>query len=279
VDRARGVDSLAPALDAAVDAVSLWSTDGRLLSANERSQRSMQALVGRVPDHIDDLRALLNAGDPARAAERQAAWDQAADGEATESLTVLPLPDGPRLVHVRNTPVRDASGAVSSVLVVSRDVTGLLDELRTFERRRRNGHAAQLREASSADQAGSRTPRPWVVVVESGQATPTLEAALVELGYGVIPAASAAEGLSTLETITPNLILLEAELPATDGAAFRRTQLRQRLAARVPVVVATERRGGLGPEWSELEVAAAVARPFALAELDAALRWALEPGG
>ena len=283
IDTARGeAGLLGSALDAAADAVSLWTADGRLLSANERSRRSMREMVGRVPERIDELRAVLNAADPVRAEKREAAWRLAVGGAATESLAVLPLPAGPRLVHVRNTPVRSASGAVSSVLVVSRDVTDLVDELRRLDprlnRRPANGHAPRILEARGQYDDGPRPARPWVVVVEGEQAKPTLEAALAELGYGVIPAGTAAEALRTLETVEPNLILLDAELSGVDGAAFRREQLRRRLATRVPVVVATGRRGGLGPEWADLAVAAAVSRPFDLPELAAAVRWALEPG-
>ena len=116
-----------------------------------------------------------------------------------------------------------------------------------------------------------------VLVVEDEDAVGQVVAdVLADEGYEVRRARNGREGLSLLREWRPQLVLLDLMMPEMDGWTFRAEQ--RRLGgevAAVPVVVlsgAREARARAG----ELEAVEAIAKPFDLDEVVAAVgRWAL----
>jgi CheY-like chemotaxis protein len=106
-----------------------------------------------------------------------------------------------------------------------------------------------------------------VLVVEDDDATRTaLALALVDESYSVRQAARADEALGILATWLPDLILLDIEMPGSDGWAFRRAQRSLPGAAGVPVVVVSASHRLIAPS-GDLAPAAVLPKPFRLDEL------------
>jgi CheY-like chemotaxis protein len=121
----------------------------------------------------------------------------------------------------------------------------------------------------------------WVLVVEDDGARRALLVDLLgELGYASLPVGCGERALKLLDLVVPHLILLDLRMPRMDGAAFRREQLRCRLAADVPVVAMTAAaEGGLPSDWPDPPPSAVLAKPFDLDDLDRVLRAATATGG
>jgi DNA-binding response OmpR family regulator len=108
---------------------------------------------------------------------------------------------------------------------------------------------------------------PRVLVLEDDDAIRTaLALALLDEGYSVRQAADADEALAVLAAWLPDLILLDIELPGSDGWVFRRAQRALPGAAGVPVVVVSASHRLIAPS-GELAPAAVFTKPFRLDEL------------
>lgn len=92
-----------------------------------------------------------------------------------------------------------------------------------------------------------------------------MEMALEEEGYQVTSVTSAIEALQSLREVQPELILLDAKMPAMNGQQFLAI-LRERDDVRVPVVLMTAAR--IQPhEVAELGAQGFLAKPFDLDDL------------
>jgi two-component system response regulator MtrA len=110
-----------------------------------------------------------------------------------------------------------------------------------------------------------------ILVVEDDPATATIvQHLLLREGYSVTTAASAAQFLAAFEAASPDLVLLDVNLPDCDGFALCR---RLREASDVPVIFLSARPGGPERVYG-LEVGGDdyLGRPFDPAELKARLR-------
>ena len=91
--------------------------------------------------------------------------------------------------------------------------------------------------------------RPKIMFVDDDMSNLIMGKNMLKDRYEVYPLPSAAKLFETLEHVTPDLILLDIEMPQMNGyEAMRRLQLDKRLAA-IPVIFVTVRRD----EGSELE--------------------------
>ena len=78
-----------------------------------------------------------------------------------------------------------------------------------------------------------------LVVDDDDESRDMLASVLANEGYSVATAADGLEALDLLESIRPELILLDVQMPRCDGAQFRQTQRRNRDWIRIPTVVMT----------------------------------------
>ena len=78
-----------------------------------------------------------------------------------------------------------------------------------------------------------------LVVDDDDEARDMLASVLANEGYTVATAADGLEALELLESIRPELILLDVQMPRCDGAQFRQSQRRHRDWIRIPTVVMT----------------------------------------
>lgn len=84
------------------------------------------------------------------------------------------------------------------------------------------------------------TNRALILVVEDNEANQMLARAVLELeGYKVEVAGSAPEALSYLSSSTPDLILMDIQLPGLDGLSFTRALKADPATAEIPVVALT----------------------------------------
>jgi two-component system response regulator RegX3 len=114
------------------------------------------------------------------------------------------------------------------------------------------------------------TKRTILLVEDEESIAEPLTAALEREGFGVVRAATVADGLEGFRARSPELVLLDVMLPDGDG----RDVLREiRTASRVPVIMLTAR-GGEMDKVVGLELGADdyVAKPFSAAELVARIR-------
>lgn len=82
--------------------------------------------------------------------------------------------------------------------------------------------------------------RPLVLLVEDNDANQLLASALLHRdGYSVVVTSTAAEALQWLEDCTPDLILMDIQLPGQDGLSLTRQLKAQAKTARIPVVALT----------------------------------------
>jgi CheY-like chemotaxis protein len=82
--------------------------------------------------------------------------------------------------------------------------------------------------------------RRLILVVEDNEANQLLVQAVLELeGYQVRIAGSAPEALERLRETTPDLILMDVQLPGQDGLTFTRELKADPATANIPVVALT----------------------------------------
>jgi two-component system, sensor histidine kinase and response regulator len=86
---------------------------------------------------------------------------------------------------------------------------------------------------------------PVILCVDDDKVTMRgLERALINNGYSVLTAGSAAQALTTLEHVKPDLILLDAIMPDMDGYEICRRVRRNQALANVPVIFVTAQEEG-----------------------------------
>lgn len=79
-----------------------------------------------------------------------------------------------------------------------------------------------------------------ILVVEDNEANQMLARAVLELeGYRVDVAGSAAEALDRLRYATPDLILMDVQLPGQDGLSFTRQLKADPSSSDIPIVALT----------------------------------------
>ena len=79
-----------------------------------------------------------------------------------------------------------------------------------------------------------------VLVIDDDPDVRDVMAALLEMfGYTAASAANGREALLVLESVEPELIFLDLEMPIMDGASFRQVQRRDRSLLEIPTVVMT----------------------------------------
>ena len=79
-----------------------------------------------------------------------------------------------------------------------------------------------------------------ILVVEDNETNQMLTVAVLERdGYRVVVAGSAEEARHRMETETPQLILMDVQLPGEDGLAFTRQLKRNPATSPIPVVAMT----------------------------------------
>lgn len=83
-------------------------------------------------------------------------------------------------------------------------------------------------------------------------------------GYSVVTAAHGSEALDLLQTIRPELILLDIQMPIMDGHEFREAQRRNRDLIRIPTVVMT---GSTYEPMLDLAVEETLVKPIRRAQL------------
>jgi len=88
-------------------------------------------------------------------------------------------------------------------------------------------------------------------------------------GYTVVTAANGREALTLLETVLPQMIFLDLQMPVMDGHEFRECQRRDRRLLAIPTVVLSGSR--LEPQL-DLAIAATLHKPARCEELLAIVR-------
>lgn len=113
------------------------------------------------------------------------------------------------------------------------------------------------------------SPRTRILIVDDeSQVRATVSEALSLEGYEVTEASDGAQGLALLETIRPDVIVLDLWMPVLDGWGFRRAQLASH--PDIPVVVLSAL--DLSNErLEELRADALLAKPFDLDALYSAV--------
>lgn len=116
---------LAAVLDAALDAIHVVDTSGRLIHVNRQQRSIYMARWGRVPGSIKEWRSMMGggAGDGPR---EPLAVERALAGETAERYQSTPGPDGVlHRYHVHAAPIVDEDGAVTGAVVMARDITAV----------------------------------------------------------------------------------------------------------------------------------------------------------
>jgi len=79
-----------------------------------------------------------------------------------------------------------------------------------------------------------------ILVVEDNETNQMLTIAVLQRdGYRVVVAGSAAEARQQIEETTPDLILMDVQLPGEDGLAFTRDLRRDPATGSIPIVAMT----------------------------------------
>jgi CheY-like chemotaxis protein len=93
---------------------------------------------------------------------------------------------------------------------------------------------------SSAKEADANQSVVCVLVVDDDfDIREVLTEILNDAGYTVATASNGAEALATLRTTTPELILLDLNMPVMNGTQFRQLQLEDPTLARIPTIAMT----------------------------------------
>src|SRR5688572_22637827 len=123
-----------------------------------------------------------------------------------------------------------------------------------------------MRDVSTLDvQAQQGVPlvareRVSVLVVDDDPDTRDLLTLILEhAGYSVATARNGCEALALMQSILPELILLDIQMPVMDGAFFREAQRRNPDLIRIPTAVMT---GSKEEPTLDVGVVATLAKPF-----------------
>jgi len=136
-------DELAAVLDAADDAIVVYSLDGQVVRTNRRARDRFVTRWGTVPRSLDEYRQLLELTlPPGQGCPRLAAEDALEGRVGVQELEVSEGADRRRL-HVHATPVWGEGGALEGAVVISRDITEL--DRAIAERGRLDGAIKTLR--------------------------------------------------------------------------------------------------------------------------------------
>jgi CheY-like chemotaxis protein len=107
-------------------------------------------------------------------------------------------------------------------------------------------------------------------VIDDETDTHEMLAALLErAGYSVATASNGHEALLLLDSIRPDMILLDIQMPVMNGPEFRQAQRRDDALIRIPTVVMT---GSKDEPFLDVGVASVLHKPFAAKALLAAVR-------
>src|SRR6476659_1715449 len=90
-----------------------------------------------------------------------------------------------------------------------------------------------------------------LVIDDSLTARKMVEFHLTQSGYRVVTAADAERGLDLAATVSPDLILLDHQLPGTTGDAVCRRLLESEVTATVPVVISSAMRNKAFASYTE----------------------------
>ena len=102
-----------------------------------------------------------------------------------------------------------------------------------------------------------------LIVEDDLEIRKTLTWILEAEGYAVVTAENGAAGLAALDTIEPDLVMLDGYMPVMDGVEFAREFNRRGFTH--PILAMTASRG---PDWpAEIGAAARVGKPFDLEQL------------
>jgi two-component system, OmpR family, response regulator len=108
---------------------------------------------------------------------------------------------------------------------------------------------------------------PKILVVEDDESIrEILRISLSDEGYDVVVARNGDCALAHLQTLTPDLIVLDIMMPVMDGVTFRRRQRELNLAPNASLMVLSASRTAI-PQAHELGADFSVAKPFELPEL------------
>ncbi len=107
--------------------------------------------------------------------------------------------------------------------------------------------------------------KPILVVDDDEAILDIVEMTLDEEGYHVTRAQDGSEALRALESLDPDLILLDMRMPVMNGWEFAETY-RQRFHHRSPIVVMTAGQDA-AEKCAEIQADGCLAKPFDLAEL------------
>jgi CheY-like chemotaxis protein len=105
-----------------------------------------------------------------------------------------------------------------------------------------------------------------------------LQTALEDAGLAVRTAEHGRAALETLDTWTPDLILLDLMMPVMDGWAFREAQQKTPAASRIPVIVLSAAHG-LTDIAEAVRAARVIPKPFDLDEVITAVFGILQRSG
>jgi DNA-binding response OmpR family regulator len=130
------------------------------------------------------------------------------------------------------------------------------------------------------DLVESAMPSPHILVIDD---SPTIrkmvECHLSEAGYRVSLAFDAQSGLKMAESIAPDLILLDHQLPGTTGDEVCRKLLESELTSRIPVVISSSMRQKAFARYSEFtNVVDQIPKPFTPDLLRSGVANALQTG-
>ncbi|MCZ7575433.1 MAG: response regulator [Ardenticatenaceae bacterium] len=118
--------------------------------------------------------------------------------------------------------------------------------------------------------AGNVPERVVLVIEDDPGVSSFLQQALTDDGYEVLLANTSDAALSSLDTVQPDLITLDLNLPGIGGAQLLRT-IRQRPKLRQVVVVIVSGERHVEPALRDL-AQAVVVKPFELSDLMATIR-------
>src|SRR4051812_28308804 len=138
--------------------------------------------------------------------------------------------------------------------------------------------ATDERRDETGSDGGDASPR-VLVIDDSATIRKMVECHLSQAGYRVDLAADAARGLELAESIRPDLILLDHQLPGTTGDEVCRRLLESEATAQIPVVISSAMRNRAFAHYSEFpNVVDQIPKPFSPELLKSGVANALATG-
>jgi CheY-like chemotaxis protein len=122
--------------------------------------------------------------------------------------------------------------------------------------------------------------QPLILVIDDSQTIRKLvECHLSQAGYRIAMAADAEYGLEQARTMSPQLILLDHQLPGTTGDAVCRRLLEDELTAKIPVIISSAMRNRAYSQYTDYpNVVDQIPKPFTPELLKSGVASALETG-